>query len=209
MAAGVAVLLAAAVAVASCDGRGPAPPDAPVQDSAGPAAEQGSVCQEEQGAGGNEGASGGPGAKSGKEEDAGEEGGGGEASDTRGDTGAVQNENAQGENAQSEAAQCPLVIAHARETSRRQRGLGCGWAYRSTDAVEDAAAQVLGQLGARGWDLVFSGDLDLFGQAWGCVARLPEERRTVLVYMVPEVIGSERGEDNQLAVSVVAFGGGS
>lgn len=97
---------------------------------------------------------------------------------------------------------CPLTIPGARACGRRSNGWGMGWTFLTDASASEVASSVLTQFQEQGRGLVCATQMDLFGDAWGCVAN--GDNRVLLVHAAPEVvaIGSDSG---QLSVAVVSL----
>lgn len=102
----------------------------------------------------------------------------------------------------AEDTACPLTIPGARACGRRSNGWGMGWTFLTDASASEVASSVLTQFQEQGRGLVCATQMDLFGDAWGCVAN--GDNRVLLVHAAPEVvaIGSDSG---QLSVAVVSL----
>lgn len=105
-------------------------------------------------------------------------------------------------------ALCPVAIEGASLESSLVNDFGHAWRYTSEVEVERMAGSLLSQLQRDGWTLLEANRMDLFGEAWGCVARGSQEDRVLLVVMVPEKVGGVDDEVFLSRVSVVQIGAG-
>lgn len=105
-------------------------------------------------------------------------------------------------------ALCPVAIEGASLESSLVNDFGHAWRYTSEVEVERMAGSLLSQLQRDGWTLLEANRMDLFGEAWSCVARGSQEDRVLLVVMVPEKVGGVDDEVSLSRVSVVQIGAG-
>ena len=59
------------------------------------------------------------------------------------------------------------------------------------------------ELHDEGWSLVRSEKLDLYGDAWGCVAQDKGSSRVILVHIRPRILELSKSRENELDVSIV------
>jgi hypothetical protein len=110
---------------------------------------------------------------------------------------------------EGDESDCPLAIGGGTLESVRSSPAGTSWRYSATTSVDSLVKAVLMQMQREGWRLVDATGLDLFGEAWGCVAYEPQDGHVVLVTMLPGTIGGIDNEDATTKVSVVRFSSGA
>lgn len=99
--------------------------------------------------------------------------------------------------------ECPLYISGGNAESFRSNGFGRAWSYVSDGDLEDLASAVLMELHDEGWSLIRSEHLDLYGDAWGCVAQDQGNSRVLLVHIRPRILELSKSRENELDVSIV------
>jgi len=80
----------------------------------------------------------------------------------------------------ADASTCPLEVPGGVPAGGRRNALGRSWMFTTEEGSDEVAVETLHQLQEGGFQLVHASQLDLFGEAWGCVAR--EEGEVVLVF---------------------------
>jgi hypothetical protein len=103
-------------------------------------------------------------------------------------------------------ASCPVSLSSDYRGLSYSRGAAIErWQGTSDLSCPDAARDLLLTLQGEGFELVKAGYLDLSGEAWGCTVKT-EDGESLVVSLVPEVLGSARDEQNRLVLTVVRIG---
>ena len=101
---------------------------------------------------------------------------------------------------------CPVDVVGGSLQSMRENAFGQAWRYVSEEGIEHIAEGALRQMCDGDWELLEASQMDLFGEAWTCVAQRSAEDRVLIVVVTPERVGGVSDDIANSKVSVVQIG---
>jgi hypothetical protein len=100
-------------------------------------------------------------------------------------------------------ALCPVPLPSDYRAVAYNRGIAIErWQTSSDASCSDAARELLLILQEEGFELVKAGYLDVAGETWGCTVKT-QEAESLVISLVPEVLGALRNEQNRLTLTIV------
>lgn len=104
---------------------------------------------------------------------------------------------------------CPVMAGGGAFEQTAENALGRGWRSCTDADVSEVAREILAQLESGGYKLLEASRMDLFGEAWGCVASRQEDSCVVVAVLLPERMGGTSDEEVSTRVLVARLGLGT